>query len=98
MTPGELFDEAKEPIFKVHHGRTYWSLAAVCVLASGLAAFFITKSQVESLEKRTEKIEATEANIATKADVKAVGDRVDQLYTILIERQEANPPTRSKHP
>lgn len=92
MTRRDETSEFEQPSVVVKHGRIYWSAGVIAVLASGIASFLITRSSVDQLEKRVDRIEALESTIATKSDVKAVGDRVDDLYRILIERQEARPP------
>jgi len=91
MTPREESSESDEPQVVVKHGRVYWSAGLIAVLASGIASFVITRSQVESLAIRTEKIEILQSTAATKDDMRNLQQRMDDLYRILIDRQEAGP-------
>ena len=94
MTPHRALLDINEPQMVVKHGRVYWSAAVIALIASAAASVIITRSQIEQLTRREEKIEAVQLNVATKTDVKAVGDRVDALYFLLLNKQEAGPPFR----
>jgi hypothetical protein len=90
----EISDEFR--VVAIKHGRIYWSAAGIALLASGLASFLIARSQLDGHDRRIEKIEAVQAELATKKDMDHLSDRVDEIYNLLIEKQEAHPSTRPR--
>ncbi len=76
----------------VRHGRLYLSASIVAACAGAIASLLIARSELNNLEKRTEKIELKHETVATKEDLKSVSDRLDNIYNLLIGRQESRPP------
>ncbi len=92
---GSDLDLTSERPAVIRHGRLYLSVGVVAILASGVASFFIARAQLDELVARTDRIELLQDNLATKKDVEKLGDRMDALYTLLIEHQEAHPERRA---
>ncbi len=85
------------PVVTVKHGRIYASATIIAAIAGGLAAGIIAREQIADLAMRMKVVEADQKGVATKADVERVGARVDELYNLMIERQEAHP-SRLRNP
>lgn len=78
----------------VKKGRLYLSLSVLLALAGALSSILFTRAQVNAQETRVTRVEQRLENIATKEDVDKLGDRVDAVYNVLIEKQEAHPQNR----
>lgn len=97
MPPHNEGESLHDPRVILKHGRIYLSIGAVVAIAGVIASVLITRNDVVTLEKRTDRIERSLGVIATKKDVEKIGDRMDALYNLLLDRAESHP-QRSTRP
>ena len=83
-----------EAVVVVRRGQIFWSTGIIAALAGGIASFLVVRAEVLDLKSRADKIEAKQETTVTKDDLKEVNQRLDGIYNILIERQEAHPPRK----
>lgn len=99
-SPEEALRETNNYPVIARGGRFYVSLSVLTILAGFLTSLLVTRATIATQEQRITKLEeaapagAKQVDLQSiSSDVKTVNARVDAIYNLLVEIQEAHPAT-----
>ena len=91
MTPADALRVVNDEPVVIKHGRLYWSAGVIAALVAGGSSFMVTRATVDQHDKRIAKLEDATGNLATKADVNALSERIDRAIEAMYYREESKP-------